>query len=929
MANRRDLLVQIESQFSDGGFKSAEASAKALVRELDKVERAERSLAAMQMAATREDEARTARRLAAMQQFGQGSLLMGAALAAGLGMAAKSARDWETAWTGVTKTVDGSADEMARLEGELRGLTKTLPATHAEIAAVAEAAGQLGVRRSDIASFTRTMIDLGETTNLTADDAATALAKLGNVMGVLPSQAQRAGSALVALGNDGASTERDIVEMSLRIAGAGKTIGLSEAQVMGFAAALSSVGIEAEAGGSAISRVMVDIAQSVDAGGGKLQKFANVAGMSAAEFTTAFRTNAADAVTSFIEGLGRMQKSGQSVFGTLESLELGEIRVRDALLRTANAGDIVRKSVDLGSAAWEQNTALVTEASKRYETAESRIAVARNRLNEMAIDVGGVVLPAIAGAAEQVGVLADLFGELPAPIRSAVTVLGMAATVIALAGGAASIAVPKFVALRASLDTLGPRGAAVSRGLGSVVSVLGGPWGMALAAATVGLGIFASRQAESKGRVQELTATLDAQTGAITDNTRAVVAKRLLDEDVLDLARQMGISLGDVTDAALGQADAMQRVNEQAKAWAATEGYDAAAQSAALLAQKMGGVAAEVTAAGEAQKQLADATGGAAGATKAAAAEATVMAGAADRAAGAVRDLATANDEQRDAVLGARDANRDYEAALDGLSESIKDNGKTLDVGTAKGRANEAAMDALAKSAVDAAKAQLQQGDSVESAAATMQRRRGEFVALATQLLKDGAAAEQLADKLGLTKGKVGELATAITQTPSSKVITFTVDADRARAEIAQLRNLAQIRATIRYDVMDRAAPAAANGLLTMNGVTKMADGGIRDGGIMARQRPILWNEAPGGEAYIPLDPAKRSRSLDLWAETGRMLGVSTTTAPYTPESGLTNSLAGIRVTGTLDTPWGPAQISGIVRDELTAQARAVARKRR
>ena len=221
MSSKNDLQIRLDSTFNDRGFKSAEASAKSMVRELDKLERQERQVAAMQMAAAREAEQRNAARLASMESLGRGFTAVGLLAAAGLGIAAKAASDWESAWIGVTKTVDGSAAELAQLEQELRGLAKTLPATHEEIAGVAEAAGQLGVKRQDVAAFTKTMIALGVSTNLSADDAATGLAKLGNIMGVLPSQAGRAGSALVALGNDGASTEADILAMSLRIAGAG------------------------------------------------------------------------------------------------------------------------------------------------------------------------------------------------------------------------------------------------------------------------------------------------------------------------------------------------------------------------------------------------------------------------------------------------------------------------------------------------------------------------------------------------------------------------------------------------------------------------------------------------------------------------------------------------------------------------------------
>ena len=154
--------------------------------------------------------------------------------------------------------MDGSAEEMAVLERQLRDMAGYLPATHQEIAAVAEAAGQLGIKRQDVAAFTRTMIDLGNTTNMSAEEAATSLARLSNIMGVSASDVDRLGSVIVELGNNSATTEAEIVKMTMRIAGAGNQIGMTTPQVLAWASAMSSVGIEAEMGGSAPRRCRAD-----------------------------------------------------------------------------------------------------------------------------------------------------------------------------------------------------------------------------------------------------------------------------------------------------------------------------------------------------------------------------------------------------------------------------------------------------------------------------------------------------------------------------------------------------------------------------------------------------------------------------------------------------------------------------------------------
>ena len=255
-------------------------------------------------------EAAVKRAEAAQKQLTQTAGKMALGTTAALAAMSKAAIDWESDWAGVTKTVSGSTQELNTLEGQLRTMATTLPASHHEIAGVAEAAGQLGVKTKDISSFTRVMIDLGNTTNLTADQAATDIAQIQNVMRTAPEDIDNFGAALVALGNNGASTEAQILGMTQRIAAAGAQVGLTEQDILGIANAAASMGLEVEAGGTAISRVFTTIAKSVATGDEKLQTFADTAGYSSAEFVQAFQDDPARAFAAFIEGLDRINKSG-------------------------------------------------------------------------------------------------------------------------------------------------------------------------------------------------------------------------------------------------------------------------------------------------------------------------------------------------------------------------------------------------------------------------------------------------------------------------------------------------------------------------------------------------------------------------------------------------------------------------------------------
>ncbi|API89438.1 phage tail tape measure protein [Marinilactibacillus sp. 15R] len=404
-----------------------------------------------------------------MQSMGKG-LTKGVTIpVAGVAAAVTTAAvTWESSFAGVLKTNDEVVDSTGKvvysykdLEEGLRNLAKELPSSHGEIAAVAEAAGQLGIQSENVVAFTKTMIDLGESTNLSAETAATQLARFANITKMSQSEFDNAGSSIVALGNNFATTEAEISEMALRLAGAGSQIGLSQADILGLSAALSSVGIEAEMGGSAISKVMVNMAVATETGleavrdleeatgltrrelelmasndsmaftdvaeslnmtkselndiigaGKDLEGFSAIAGMTGDQFVKAFQDDAVGALGAFIEGLGTAEDKGTTAIELLDEMGISEVRLRDSLLRAGNASELFAESVDLSSEAFEENTALTEEAGKRYETTESKLKMLKNEAVDAAIDLGGPFVDALRDGLEASKPLVEMLGDL-------------------------------------------------------------------------------------------------------------------------------------------------------------------------------------------------------------------------------------------------------------------------------------------------------------------------------------------------------------------------------------------------------------------------------------------------------------------------------------------------------------------------------------
>jgi len=316
---------------------------------------------------------------------------------------AKSAIDFQDDFTGVEKTVDGTAEQIAELKQGIRELAKEIPSTTKEISAVAESAGQLGIQTENVLEFTKTMIDMGNATNLSAEEAATTLARFANVTKMKQSDFNKLGSVIVALGNNFATTEAEIAQMGMNLASAGTQVGMTQSQIMALATALSSVGLEAQAGGTAFSKVMVNMQLAVEKGGESLKDFASVAGMSSKDFKKAFKEDATSAIMKFVEGLSKSDQRGKSAIKVLDDMEIKETRLRDALLRSANASDIFSKAIKLGNEAWEDNTALTNEANKRYDTLKSKVTIAVNKLKDMAITLGNKLMPSLEKVIDKFG----------------------------------------------------------------------------------------------------------------------------------------------------------------------------------------------------------------------------------------------------------------------------------------------------------------------------------------------------------------------------------------------------------------------------------------------------------------------------------------------------------------------------------------------
>lgn len=355
--------------------------------------------------------------------------------------AATAAVSYEQAFAGVRKTTNATEQEFKTMSDQIREMSKEMPTSANQIAQVVEIASQLGIAKESVVDFAKTMAQLGDATNLGAEEAATAIAHFMNVTGYagktstpeFTSAVERLGSTLVALGNNTATTESDIMNMSERLGAAGHQVGMTQSQILALSAGLSSLGLEAEMGGSAFSKLLINMQVACAEGGGDLKEFADVCGMTGDQFKKSFEQDAYGAMTKFIEGLAKGGKEGENAIKILSDMGINEVRLRDSILRATNAQGLFNDTLDIANSAWSENSALTNEVQQRYQTTASQIQICKNKITDLGISLGEKLLPHIAKFLDKASELVEWFGNLSEGTQAWILKIGILGPVIGIA----------------------------------------------------------------------------------------------------------------------------------------------------------------------------------------------------------------------------------------------------------------------------------------------------------------------------------------------------------------------------------------------------------------------------------------------------------------------------------------------------------------
>ena len=359
----------------------------------------------------------------------------------------------EAAFVSATKNVEDThqtQEDLDALNEALREMSGRIPQTYQQLAALMGVGATLGVPYEDLIQFTEVMAKLNVATNVDGEGGAQAMAQFLNITEKDFDNLDRVGSTLTELGNNSATTEQAILEMAHRAATGLSTVGMSSADILALSAAINSVGIEAQAGGSAISKLGITMDKAANVGGQSIPKllaaapdgwgkfdtiyelyahldslpssqgwkafadglnmtmgdtkalmnsalaaerFSQAMGMTVDEFAQGWNEDSANQMLNFFRALGEMDGTDESenMLWVMDQLGIREIRQSNMVRALAGNWELYAKMLGLGRDAYDKNIALENEANRAFSTNESRRTMNQNKAENAAEAMGKTV----------------------------------------------------------------------------------------------------------------------------------------------------------------------------------------------------------------------------------------------------------------------------------------------------------------------------------------------------------------------------------------------------------------------------------------------------------------------------------------------------------------------------------------------------------
>lgn len=313
--------------------------------------------------------------------------------------------------TGLTLTIRKCTNAYAQMEDVMAGVRKYTGQTDEQIRemnedfkrmdtrssreqlnALAGAAGRLGITaKKDIEEFVdgadKIGVALGDDLG---EGAVDTIGKLAIAFGESDRLGLRGamlatGSALNEIVQNSPAQAQPVVEFTEKLSGVGQQAHLTQAQIMGFAAALDQNNQEMATSSTVMSQLITKMYQDP-------ARFAQMAGMEVTKFTQLVKTDMNQALVEWFQNVKKL--GDMSVLaGKFDELKMDGTRAVGVLSTLAGHIDQVVEAQRIASDAYEEGTSVIREFNVQNTTVAAELDKAKKRFADLTIELGEKLMP--------------------------------------------------------------------------------------------------------------------------------------------------------------------------------------------------------------------------------------------------------------------------------------------------------------------------------------------------------------------------------------------------------------------------------------------------------------------------------------------------------------------------------------------------------
>lgn len=358
----------------------------------------------------------------------RGQLFDGVALAASMGAPLKAASDFETAMLGVAKQVEGARDESGNLTEvyhnmgtAIKQMAREIPMAHSELADMVTAGARMGVATKELEQFTRTSAMMAEAFELPAGELADNMGKIAGLYKIpIPAIGELA-DTINWLDDNAISKGGDIIDYLTRVGGIAGAVKVSGKEMAALGSTLLTLGERTETAGTATNAMFQKLA-AADKGTKKFHAAMREIGLSTKEVQKGMQKDAMGTMLKVLDNIGKLDADKR--LGVM--VELVGLEHSDTMAKLATNTGELRKQLEMANSEAAQGS-MAKEFAARLDTTGAQAEIAKNKLHELGINLGSVLLPTVNKVLGVFGTVSSTLADLAQKFPLVTQVVGLAA----------------------------------------------------------------------------------------------------------------------------------------------------------------------------------------------------------------------------------------------------------------------------------------------------------------------------------------------------------------------------------------------------------------------------------------------------------------------------------------------------------------------